>query len=338
MLNKHSLKQWIKYISIVLFIVFLIISVALWKLAGQFVNSRNDVSPYVTQFMRELFHSVKIEKLNCADKTRCLLLTPIKGAAPHVRATLLRKQLAQFGVTPKPYGEVQGIAVMLHGKSSRKENSIYTGLRLTAAGLAVIIPDLSGHGENELPYSGFGTLDGEADIAIQSLDYAKTYLKNQYHITQPLPAALWGYSMGGSFANYTVAKYPRYFNALVIQSSLDRMQTILTDRVHFLPKLLQRPTIAYFRLLVRIRSGVDIDKIAPINVARNIDLPVIQFHGKQDKVIPYSSGKTLHNAYPNTDKQFITIPDGGHNDSLNKRTLVYAPVIAFILQHIEKKQ
>ncbi|PID66363.1 MAG: hypothetical protein CR975_03375 [Gammaproteobacteria bacterium] len=333
-MHKQLLKRCLTYTAIVLLMAMLILSVVLWQMTGRLLNNRSEVSPTVAAFSNRVSSSVRIETLDCAPKTRCLLLTPIKGTVPHKRANLLRRQLPQFNVTPSAYGDIQGIVVLLHGKKSRKENSIYTGLRLTAAGLAVIIPDLPGHGENRLPYAGFGTLDGEADIAVQALDYSRRYLNQHEQLPKQLPAALWGYSMGGSYANYTLAKYPEYFKAVVIQSSFDCMQTILLDRIDFLPNSLQQPVVAYFRWLVKIRSGIDVRQMTPIHAARHMTLPVIQFHGKQDRTIPFTAGKTLYQAYPNTDKRFISIPDGGHNDSLTKKTPVYAPVIAFILQHL----
>ncbi len=124
------------------------------------------------------------------------------------------------------------------------------------------------------------------------------------------------------------------FQSLVIQSSFDRADTILKDRLSGMPKIFHRPLIAYFGFLIKLRADIDVRDISPVTVAKTINIPVIQFHGEQDTTIPFASGQALYQAYPNKDKTFIPVPDGKHNDSLNKSTLVYAPVISFILQHL----
>lgn len=47
---------------------------------------------------------------------------------------------------------------------------------------------------------------------------------------------------------------------------------------------------------------------------QQVRCPVQIFHGTEDKVVPYDSGRKLYESIPNNDKTFHTISGGGHNN------------------------
>lgn len=315
-------------VLLLLLAVFAAGNVALWPFTAYFAGRDSHCSDEARALLgraREL--GLRAENLPCAG-SRCLLLAPVAGALPEARGRRLREQLPAYGAALQPYGEVRGIVVMLHGKGSCKENQIYTALRLTAAGLAVVAPDLPGHGENPVDINGYGTLPGEGDIALAALDAA------QARLGADLPAALWGHSMGSSYANYTAAAHAGRFAALVIQSGFESIDAVLRD--HLPPALrgAATPLVAWFRVLVKLRGGADIAAIAPGSVAHTHGLPVLHIHGARDRLIFPARGQALFQAYRG-EKHFITVPDGGHNDALRRETPVYAPAAAFLLRHME---
>lgn len=317
--------------AMVLLLLCLAVSAALWPFTRYFVGRDHHCSAQAKALLADP-HAIgmTVVHMACAN-SRCLLLLPKRDAVPDARGQALRAQLPAYGVTPAPYGELQGIVVMLHGKGSCKENLVYPALRMTAAGLAVMIPDLPGHGDHPQDPSGYGILPGESDIAVQALQTARAYVQ------QDLPAALWGHSMGSSFANYTVAAHPDVFAALVIQAGFERMDQVLRNHLPGALDPLASPLIAWFRVLVNLRGGVDIAAINPSDAAASHRVPVLQIHGRLDRLIPYARGEALAQAYRG-EKHFISVPDGDHNDALYRATPVFAPVIAFMLRQMSVGQ
>lgn len=307
-------------------------SALLWRYTTYFAGHSSHCSAEARTLVAESKQRLGIASVNLpCGQSRCLLLTPIPGATPDPRAQDVRAQLPAQGITPAPYGELQGIVVMLHGRGGCKENFIYPAIRLTAAGLAVIIPDLPGHGESRLPRAGYGTLPGEAQIAVDALDSARA------HLHRELPAALWGFSMGSSYAHYSIAAHPHAFSALVVQAGFAHMDALLLDHLPAQLQAVGRPLLGWFALLVKLRGGVDIFTINPGDLAAAITLPVLQIHGEIDRLIPFTHGQTLAERYANA-STMIAVADGDHNSALYRRTPVFAPAIAFILRHFPDKQ
>jgi len=55
-------------------------------------------------------------------------------------------------------------------------------------------------------------------------------------------------------------------------------------------------------------------KIPSYQFVKKIDCPITIFHGTSDLVVPYESGKKLFDSIQNEQKQFISIPNGSHNN------------------------
>ncbi len=43
-------------------------------------------------------------------------------------------------------------------------------------------------------------------------------------------------------------------------------------------------------------------------------MPVLVIHGTADATIPYGMGEAIFAAFESTDKQFVSLPDTGHDD------------------------
>lgn len=53
---------------------------------------------------------------------------------------------------------------------------------------------------------------------------------------------------------------------------------------------------------------------------QNVTCPIAIFHGTNDSVVPYSSGKRLYDSFPNKAMKFYTIDQGGHNNLIEFET------------------
>lgn len=62
------------------------------------------------------------------------------------------------------------------------------------------------------------------------------------------------------------------------------------------------------------------DRFPNLNRIKTIETPLLVIHGENDRVIPISHGRALHENSPATRKSFIGIPNAGHNDLFDVAT------------------
>ncbi|EAR01282.1 hypothetical protein FB2170_11196 [Maribacter sp. HTCC2170] len=61
-------------------------------------------------------------------------------------------------------------------------------------------------------------------------------------------------------------------------------------------------------------------KILSYEFIQNVSCPITVFHGTNDTVVPYESGKKLYDAIPHNSKKLFTIECGGHNNLVDFKT------------------
>jgi fermentation-respiration switch protein FrsA (DUF1100 family) len=104
---------------------------------------------------------------------------------------------------------------------------------------------------------------------------------------------LWGESLGCGVAVELAADGAL---GMILENAFTSLPDVAAHHYSWIP----------VRLLMRNRLR-SIDKIA------QFEGPLLQAHGDGDTVIPYELGRRLFEA-ANEPKEFITIPDGDHND------------------------
>ena len=62
----------------------------------------------------------------------------------------------------------------------------------------------------------------------------------------------------------------------------------------------------------------------------DVSCPVTIYHGTDDDVVAYENGQKLFEKVSTSSKEFITIPDGGHNNLVNFKE--YAETIDRVLE------
>ncbi len=106
---------------------------------------------------------------------------------------------------------------------------------------------------------------------------------------------VYGRSLGTTFATYVAStNQPK---KLVLETPFYSMTNVAKKRFPFLP-------VAQL-LKYRFPTNTFINKT---------NCPVVIFHGTDDSVVPYESGKKLSETLPKDRLNFITIPEGGHNN------------------------
>ena len=143
-------------------------------------------------------------------------------------------------------------------------------------------------------YRGYGRSEGRPseEGLYRDAQAAHSFLAKKAQVS-PQEIVLLGRSLGGAVAVDLAAKEGA--RALILDCTFSSLSDVAA---HHYPKLLTK--------LLRQRFY----SIQKINQYRG---PLLQSHGDQDSIVPYSLGQKLHHA-ANQPKQFITLRAVDHND------------------------
>ena len=194
--------------------------------------------------------------------------------------------------------------IVCHGFGSGKDNYAAFGTMAAAAGYAVLVPDLRGHGE-----SG-GELDGNMfnDVAA-SLQYLHTRPE-----VNPMGLAIRGTSMGGWLALHT-AGYLRDISPVIAYcpASETTMQVLVEEvsmvqRGHASPLVPPKPPRVNVNSLLQLLYKVDV-----LKAARRIQpRPLLLVHCEGDEVVPAHLTRRLYDSVAEP-KTLWLLPGGDHH-------------------------
>jgi pimeloyl-ACP methyl ester carboxylesterase len=144
-------------------------------------------------------------------------------------------------------------------------------------------------------YRGYGKSTGKRSQKIMYDDAQEVYrFARKYY--PPEQIVLYGRSLGSSFASRVAAEQPA--RILVLETPFYSMSNLFYTYYPFLPRAF------YFQYnLSNARS------------LRQVQIPVVVFHGTDDLVVPYRCAERLKKVLKPGD-QFYTIPGGSHNNLL----------------------
>jgi alpha-beta hydrolase superfamily lysophospholipase len=273
-------------------------------------------------------YGLKVASFECIEgKVPCLLVEPDAYAGPGERGTKLRRQLADKGFAVPPYGTARGIVLLLHGRTGRKEDLLPVAERFVAAGFRCLIPDLPAHGDSPLPKVAFGT--GEFESALPRLVLANA--RRMFALPQE-PAALWGVSMGGSFAVRAASESPNTWKALVVVSTFDVLDEVIAAQT---ARYLGPVGLALSHVIARIglaKSEPRLSAVRPEVWAGQVKIPTLVVHGDQDELIPIERGRKLYEAIASKEKRWIQVAAGDHHNVLTTPAPLYAEMSGWLLR------
>jgi fermentation-respiration switch protein FrsA (DUF1100 family) len=183
-----------------------------------------------------------------------------------------------------PHSQSRAVVLFLHGNAGNIAGRAEFLRRLHNLRVSVLALDYRGYGRSEGSPTESGVIaDGHAARAWLA---AKTG-------TPEKELVLWGESLGSGVAIELAVEGAR---GLILENAFTSLPDVAAHHYSWVP----------VRLVMRNRLR-SIDKIAQFKG------PLLQAHGESDSVIPYELGRRLFGA-ANEPKQFITIPNGDHND------------------------
>lgn len=202
-----------------------------------------------------------------------------------------------------------GLAILLHGHSSSRNNSTNLALspKLLDADLYVLRFDFRGHNDSEGSLERLTISAGVEDLAaVRSAAY------RAHPALQSLPCSLFGSSFGGAVA--IVAAQTTGVIGLVLKSpvtDIAEMQRLRKGRLGMLAwRLRGFTTVAGSKGPTRLKYSyvADAQRYDLYSIARNAAVPVTIVHGSSDEVVPVTQSRRLAAALGS--RATLTILDG----------------------------
>ncbi|MFQ5630232.1 MAG: alpha/beta hydrolase, partial [bacterium] len=212
-------------------------------------------------------------------------------------------QPEQFGLHPRDVFFETEDGVRLHGWFFEKEDAIATLLLMHGnAGNLSHRVDLVERLLGALPveififdYRGYGKSAGAPteEGVYRDADAAYKYLTQKLN-RPPEKIILHGRSLGGAVAVDLATKVSAA--GLLLESTFSSGNDMAKEMFKVLP-------LWWF-------TTIKMDSESKI---RNVNMPILMLHGKNDSIVPFHLGKKLFEVAPQP-KSFVEIPDAGHND------------------------
>lgn len=172
--------------------------------------------------------------------------------------------------------------ILLHGYPADK-GDILPALSFLSKKYNLLLFDFRYLGQSEGTYSGAGAKE------VEDLFAAIRFLKSR-GIEE---FGIWGFSLGGAVALMAAQKAPE-IKAIVSESSyasLDRM----APELYRIP-LLKYPLAFLTGVWAKLFLGIDLKTISPAESAKQLTIPVLLVHSKNDEVIPFKNALLIQDA------------------------------------------
>lgn len=183
-----------------------------------------------------------------------------------------------------PVQNAKGVVLYYHGNAGDVQRWGEITSFFTEKGYSAIVMDYRQYGK-----SG-GKLSEEALYKDSLKWYA--FAKAQYPTT---PLHIYGRSLGTTFATYVASKHSA--EQLILETPFYSVENEAKSRFPFLP----------LKYLLKY-------KFPTHKFINEVQMPISIIHGTEDGVVNYEHGKKLLDHINSSKKEFITVPEGGHNN------------------------
>ncbi len=175
--------------------------------------------------------------------------------------------------------------ILLHGYPADKGN-ILPAFSFLNKTYNLLLFDFRYLGQSEGKYTTAGAKEVEDLLA--AIRFLKTKDINQ--------VGVWGFSMGGAVALMTAPRAPE-IKAIVSESSYASLDLMALD-LYRIP-ILNYPLASLTKLWAKIFLGIDLKNVSPANSAKNLNIPILIVHSKNDEVIPFKNALLIQEALKN---------------------------------------
>jgi dipeptidyl aminopeptidase/acylaminoacyl peptidase len=220
-------------------------------------------------------------------------------------ATAGGKRLHAWFVPAPPGAGRPGPAVaILHGWGGNAGLMLPFADLLHRAGYGVLLLDARNHGRSDS--DDFSSLPRFAEDLERGFDWLRAWPE-----VDPARVALLGHSVGAAAALLVAARRPEVA-AVVSLAAFAHPVTLMRRqmRAHHIPYI---PVGWWLLRIIQRTIGVRYEEIAPVNVIRRIQCPVLLVHGDDDRAVPVEDAVRIHANRAGDRVLLRRLPDTGHD-------------------------
>ena len=194
--------------------------------------------------------------------------------------------------------------ILIHGWGRNLSRVLPYIRGLHPLGYNLLAFDARSHGDSSsIPHPTMGTFSEDAISALDFLFQSELIVSHEIGIL--------GLSVGGSAAINAAGWDKRVKCAVTIGAPSHPVEVMkLEFEKRKIPVFIASFLLGYLRL----RFGIDFDKIAPLNNLPKTEADVFLIHGENDETIPLSQGQALAKAGNPQKVRLWIVPGKGHSD------------------------
>lgn len=249
---------------------------------GSAVGLMNPFDPFIHSMIFQPSPGVDLTPKQLGIEAEALFLETEDGVRIH--AFWLPAPGAEHDAENVARHDSERALLFLHGNAGNASHRLPNAARLRDLGIHVLLPDYRGYGLSEGSPTERGVqIDARAALA---------YLTNERGL-DPRRVILFGRSLGAAVA-VELARH-RPLAGLILESAFPSAEAVAREAFGWPLATLAR---GRFDVARRIRE---------------IEAPLLFFHGDADRIVPLELGRALYRAAPEP-KTFEVIEGAGHND------------------------
>lgn len=228
----------------------------------------------------------------------------------------------------KNVGDYPKVAIICHGHTWNRLNSVKYAEIFFEKGYNVVIYDQAYFGESEGSYTTLG-MNESADLNTVTDMVFDKFGKNAY-------VGLHGESMGAatvllllelrSDISFVIADCP-------FSDTMKYYRELCKEAVH-LPSL---PIVDFANIISKHKYGYDFRKVKPIEAVENSDVPICFIHGKADKFIYPSHSCLMYEKSKNKLSELHLVDGAGHARSHRVNHENYKKIVCDFLDKVENE-
>lgn len=181
--------------------------------------------------------------------------------------------------------ELPKTIILLHGYPADK-GDILPALSFLNENYNLLLFDFRYLGQSQGKYSTAGAK--EVGDLLAAIHYLKTRGIEE--------VGVWGFSLGGAVALMTAPQAPE-IKAVISESSYANLN-LMTLQLYRIP-FLKYPLAYLTGFWAKIFLGIDLKKVSPVESAKNLEIPILIVHSKNDEVIPFENALIIQESLKN---------------------------------------
>ena len=223
-----------------------------------------------------------------------------------------------------PHDSAKAVIIYAHGLFRSRQEMLKRACEMWQRGYAGLLIDFRRHGKSSGEMTSMGYLE-KFDILS-----ALRYLKKERHVDTPI--AVCSVSMGAA-ATLLAAQMTDEIDAVIAESSFLSFDNTITHHAKLLLSLPRFPFASTIILMTKawvVFSGDEFDvKLAMHNITHT---PVLIMACEKDTRMPLENVRSLYDACPSPNKEFVVIPDAPHGAAFRTHPELYVKTVTDFLE------